>query len=169
MLDKKMQKALNEQINKEIYSAYLYLAMSAYFEGQNLKGFANWMYIQAQEEMTHALKFYHFIIDRRGDVEMYSVDAPKKQWKDAVEVFQAVLSHEQKVTASIHQLVHLALELKDYATESFLRWFVDEQVEEESSADEILQRVKLAQKEPSALFFLDNELAQRTFTPPAQA
>jgi len=167
MLKDNIQNALNKQLNAEMYSAYLYLAMSAYFESTNLKGFANWMQVQAQEEMAHAMKFYTYIFERSGRVTLSAIDAPPKQWDSPLAVFEFTLQHEKKVTNLINSLVDLASSEKDHATCNFLQWFVAEQVEEESSADEMVQKTKLVADAHGGLFMLDNELGQRVFTPPA--
>jgi ferritin len=163
MLSKKMEQALNEQVNAEMYSAYLYLAMSAYFEDQNLSGFANWMYVQAQEEMTHAMKIYNFIFDRGGKVTLKAIDTPPAEWDDPLKVVEEVYEHEQKVTKMIHDLVDLAREEKDHGTDNMLQWFVAEQVEEEASADELIQRLKLIGGAGHGLLLIDKELAGRQF------
>ncbi len=160
-LSEKMEKALNEQVKKEFYSAYLYLSMSAYCESLGYSGFANWLKKQAQEEMEHAMKLYDYIFERRGRVILEAIDKPPSDWKDLVDVFENVLKHEEEVTESIYKLMDLAKEEKDYATESMLKWFVDEQVEEEASADEILQKLKMVGENKNALFSLDRALAQR--------
>jgi ferritin len=167
MLSKKMQDALNAQTNAELYSAYLYLAMSAYFQDVNLSGFANWMRVQAQEELTHAIKFYDFVNERGGRVTLMAVDAPQKDWDSPLAAFENVLQHEQKVTGLINDLVELALEERDHATHIFLQWFVTEQVEEEDSANEIVQKLKLMADAPGGLFMLDRELGNRVFTAPS--
>lgn len=167
MFKENMEKALNKQINAEIYSAYLYLSMASYFESANLKGFAHWMQIQAQEEMTHAMKFYNYIFGRGGRVVLSAVDAPPYQWDSPLAVFQFTLQHEQKVTGLINDLVDLALSEKDHATSNFLQWFVGEQVEEEASADEMVKKLKLVDDTHGGLFMLDKEVGQRVFTPPA--
>jgi ferritin len=169
MLKKKIQDALNKQINAELYSAYLYFSMEAYFHSINLKGFANWMRVQTQEEMVHAMKFYNFICDRSGRVNLEPIEGPQIEWKSPIEVFQEAYKHEQKVTALINGLVDLALKESDHATNTFLQWFVTEQVEEEASADEIVQKLKLIGKDGSGLFMIDQELAQRVFTMPTTA
>jgi ferritin len=168
MLSKKMEKALNEQVNAEMYSAYLYLAMSAYFEDQNLSGFANWMYVQAQEEMTHAMKIYRYIHDRGGRVLLEQIDKPQTEWDSTEKVMEEVYSHEQKVTGMIHDLVNLAREEKDHGTDNMLQWFVGEQVEEEANADELLQQVKMIGGKPQGLLMLDRELKQRQFVDETQ-
>jgi ferritin len=167
MLSKKMEQALNAQVNAEMYSSYLYLSMESYFQSANLKGFAGWMRVQAQEEMVHAMKIYDFVIERGGRMLLKAIDGPPTKWDSPLAVFTAVLEHEKKVTASINDLVNLAIEEKDHATDSFLRWFVDEQVEEEASADEILQQLKLMTGAPGGTFMLNRELSQRKFNPPA--
>lgn len=168
MVDDKMHDALNKQVNAEIYSAYLYLSMSAYFESINLTGFANWMRIQAQEEMTHAMKFYDYIHETNGNVTLTAIDAPQSQRSSPLEAFEHVFKHEQKVTGLINDLVNLAVAEKDHATNNFLQWFIAEQVEEESSADAIVQKLKLLGDARGAIFMLDQELGTRTFTPPTQ-
>ena len=167
MLDAKMQKALNEQIVAEMYSAYLYLSMAAYFQSEGLSGFANWMRVQFQEEQFHAFKFFDFVTERGGKVELGAIDAPETEWASPLAVFEHTLKHEQMVTARINKLVDLAHELSDHATDNFLRWFVSEQVEEEDTADSIRQQVKLVGSDGQGLLMLDRELATRVFTPPA--
>ena len=162
-IGKKMQDAINKQINAELYSAYLYLSMSANFEDQNLKGMANWMKVQAMEEMTHANKLYAYLIERGAKVELEAIEKPPKEWKTPIEAFQAGYEHEQKVTAMIDNLVDIADQEKDRATASMLRWFVDEQVEEESNAEEIVQKLKMIDEAPGALFMIDKELGTRVF------
>lgn len=165
MIKEKIQDALNEQLNAELYSSYLYLSMSAYFESIALKGFANWMRIQAQEELAHAMKFHDFLQERGGRVILNAVDAPQTQWDSPLAAFEHVYQHEQKVTDLINNLVNLAISEADHAANNFLQWFVAEQVEEESSADEIVQKMKLLGDDRSALFFLDQELGKRVFAP----
>ena len=167
MFSKQMESALNDQINAEMYSAYLYLAMSAYFQSTNLSGFANWMKIQAQEEMVHAMKFYDYINERGGRVALQDIEAPPKDWDSPLDVFDATLLHEQKVTSLINTLVDIAMEERDHATNIFLQWFVSEQVEEEDTANEMLQKIKLMGDAPGGMFMLDNEMGQRVFTAPA--
>jgi ferritin len=161
MLSEKMQEALNGQINAETYSAYLYLSMSAYLESINLPGFAAWMRVQASEEMKHAMKFYEHITERRGRVTLKAVAAPPKEWSSPLNVFEDVFKHEQKVTGLIHDLVKLAGAEGDHAAGAFLQWFVTEQVEEEASADAVLQKLKLVGDSPGPLFMLDHELGRR--------
>ena len=167
MLSKKVQKAINEQINAELYSAYLYLSMSAWFDSMNLKGFANWMRVQYQEETFHALKFYDYVLSRQGEIKLASIDAPPTSWKSPLNVFEETLKHEQHVTSLINNLAFLAQDEKDLASGILLQWYVTEQIEEEANADAILQKLKLAGDNPGALFMIDNELAARVYTPPA--
>jgi len=167
MIDQRMQEALNKQINAEIYSAYLYLSMSAHFQSVNLAGFANWMRVQWQEELAHALKFYDYVNERGGRVVLQPVEAPPSAWDSPLALFEHVHQHEQKVTGMINKLVDLAVEIRDHATNNVLQWFVAEQVEEEASADEVVQKLKLVGDDPGALFMIDRELAQRVFVAPA--
>ena len=166
MLKEKIQKELNKQINEELYSAYIYLAMNAYFESLNLKGFANWMRIQVQEELVHVMKFYDFIVERGGRVRLDKVEKPPVEWKSPIDAFEAAYAHEQHITERINTLVNLAIEEKDHATNAMLQWFVTEQVEEEATASDIVARLELAGDSRGGLFMLDNELKARVFTPP---
>ncbi|MBS3734734.1 MAG: ferritin [Phycisphaerae bacterium] len=161
MISPKMQDAINEQINAETYSAYLYWSMAAYFESENLPGFARWMKVQAGEEMTHAGKFFDYVNERGGRVTLTAIEAPPTAWDSPLAAFQAAYEHETKVTAMINDLVDLARSENDHATESFLTWYVDEQVEEESSADDIVQKLTRVQDAPGGLFMLDRELGAR--------
>jgi ferritin len=161
MISKKLEKALNDQINAELYSAYLYLSMSAYFEAENLPGFANWMRVQWQEEVKHALKIYDYVNERTGRVVLKSITEPPAKWKSPMDVFEATYKHEQVVTGRINDLVNQAIAEKDHATNAFLQWFVTEQVEEEKSADEIVQKLRCISDAPGGLYMLDKELGQR--------
>ena len=167
MIKEKIREALNQQLNAELFSSYLYLSMAAYFESINLKGFANWMRVQTQEELVHAMKFYDFIIERGGKVVLSSIEGPRTEWASPLAVFEHAYEHEQKVTGLINNLVDLSAAEQDHATSNFLQWFVAEQVEEEASADEVVQKIKLMGDASGGLFMLDRELAQRVFTPPA--
>jgi len=167
MIGKKLQKAINEQTNAELYSSYLYLSMSAYFQSINMAGFANWMRIQAQEELVHVMKFYDYLAERGGRIELAPVDGPPMEWKSPLAAFEHVYEHEQMVTGRINDLVDLAIKERDHAANSFLQWFVTEQVEEEASADAVVQKLKLVGKDGGGLFMLDQELGNRVFTPPA--
>jgi len=162
MFGKPMQDAMNEQINKELFSSFLYLSMAAYFEDKNLTGFANWMRIQADEERGHAMKFYDFIVNRGGRVFLKAIDAPKTDWKSNLEVAEEVAAHEAKVTASINDLYELALKEKDYPSQVMLQWFITEQVEEEKSAGEIVASLKLIEERGTAVLMLDKQLGKRT-------
>ncbi len=165
MMNQKIQEAMNKQINAETYSAYLYLSMAAYFEDINLLGFASWMKCQAQEEMTHAMKFFNFVNERGGRVILTPIDGPPTSWESPLNVFEETYEHETKVSAMINDLVNLAIEEKDHASNNFLQWFVAEQVEEEASADEVVNKIKLA-GDGGGLFMLDKELGARVFNYP---
>ena len=167
MINKKIEQAFNKQINAETYSAYLYWSMSAALEKMNLPGFASWMRIQAQEEMTHAAKFYSHIIERGGSVELTAIDAPPVQWDNVKAVFEAGLKHEQLVTSLINGLVDLATVEKDHAANMFLQWFVTEQVEEEGTAMDVLGKLEIVGQTAGGLYMLDKEMGQRVFVPPA--
>jgi ferritin len=161
MLSKAMQDAINEQIKNELYSAYLYLAMSAYCEANSLSGFAHWLRAQSQEEVEHAMKFFDFVNERGGRVVLHAIDQPPVEFESPVEIFEATLEHERKVTAMIHRLFELALEEKDYPAQVMLHWFIDEQVEEESNAGQILDTLSMIGDKGQALVMLDKELAKR--------
>jgi ferritin len=162
MLTEKMQKALNGQLNAELYSSYLYLSMNAYFKSVNLDGFANWMHYQAQEELEHSMKFYDFILQRGGQVQLQQIEAPPTEWSSPLAVFEATLKHEQKVTGLINDLVDVAHEERDHATDIFLQWFVSEQVEEEENVGGVLEQLKLMGDAQGGLFMIDRELAKRS-------
>lgn len=161
MLSPKMLQALNDQINAELYSSYLYLAMAARCEALNLPGAAHWLRVQSQEEHEHAMKFFKYVTERQGEVKLQAIKEPPSSWNKLCELFDDVLAHEQYITGRINDLVKLAREENDYATENFLQWFVKEQVEEEASVDTIIQRLKLVGEMPQGLFFIDRELGQR--------
>ena len=167
MIDKKIEKAINKQINWELYSSYMYFSMAAYFDSANLKGCSSWMRTQAMEELSHVKKFYDYLTSRGGRVILSEIKAPPTKWGNPQKVFTETLKHEQHVTKLINDLMNLAHDLRDHASIGFLQWFVDEQVEEEESVDEVLQSLKLNENNPGGLFMIDKELAQRTFTPPA--
>ena len=160
-IGKPMQDAMNEQINKEFFSSYLYLSMAAYFEDKNLTGFAHWMQLQAEEEREHAMKFYNFILDSGGRVQLKAIDAPATEWKSNLEVAEQVAEHEAKVTASIHSLYELALNEKDYAAQVMLQWFITEQVEEEKNATELVAKLRLIEERGTAVLMLDHRLSKR--------
>jgi ferritin len=161
MLSKSIQDALNEQIKHEFYSSYLYLSMAAYFESANWPGFATWVRVQSEEESTHAKKFFQYVTDRGGRVVLGTIDAPPVEFKNTADVFQQVLAHEQKVTALIDKLYALAVNEKDYASQSFLLWFIDEQVEEEKNASLICEQLKRIGESTGSLFALDHQLGKR--------
>lgn len=161
MISKVMQAAINEQINKEMFSSYLYLSMAAYFEAENLPGFGNWLRIQAEEENEHAMKFYNHLLERGGKVELKAIAAPKTSWGSAMEAVSEVLTHEQHVTKSIHDLYEVALQEKDYAAQVMLHWFIDEQVEEEANASAILDNMKRIEAHETAVLMLDHRLGKR--------
>lgn len=163
MLKEKMLKAMNEQINAEQYSALMYLSMSAYFNEKGLPGFANWMYIQYQEELTHANKFYNYVVERGGKVELKAIEQVPTTWNGIIDVYEATLEHEQKVTGLINDLMDIAISENDHATRSFLLWFVDEQVEEEANVTEILDTLRLIDGQGNGIFMLDREMRQRKF------
>jgi ferritin len=169
MIDEKMEAALNGQINAELYSAYLYLSMEAFFHSKSLKGFARWMRVQALEEMTHADRIAAHVISRGGRVTLDSIGRPGSSWKSPADVFEHVLAHERKVTSLIHELVELAALRKDHAALTILQWFVTEQVEEEASAQEILEQLAMVAEDGRGLLMLDRELGARVFTPPPAA
>lgn len=163
MLKENIQESINSQINAEIYSAYLYLSMSAYFGGINLPGFANWMKVQAQEEMTHAMKFFYYVIDRGGKVELLPIQGPPTQWNSPLEAFIDTLKHEEIVTDRINKMVDLAIAESDHATNNLLQWYVAEQVEEEANPTAIINKLKLSENAPAGIFMIDQELAARVF------
>jgi ferritin len=166
MLKEKMLIALNKQINAEMFSSYLYLAMEAYFESISLSGCATWMRAQAQEELMHGMKFYDFVNERGGKVTLEAIAQPDNAWASPLAAFEAIQKHEMHVTSLINDLVDLAISEKDHATNNFLQWFVGEQVEEEASAGAIVDKLRLIQDNPSGLFMLDAELGKRVFTMP---
>lgn len=161
MISKKIQDEFNAQIGEEMFSSHLYLSMSAWFESVNLGGFSHWMRVQAAEESAHAMKFFDFICERGGRVELGAITKPQADWKTPLEAFEAALAHEQHITSRIDSLMTLAVSEKDYASQSFLRWFVDEQVEEEAHADEVVQKLRMTGDAPGGLYMVDRELAGR--------
>lgn len=164
MLKERVLKALNDQINAEQYSALMYLSMSAWFENKGLPGFANWMYVQYQEELTHADKIFKFIVERNSKVELKAIEQVAVEFENIVSIVEKTLAHEQHVTELINNIVDISNEERDHATQSFLQWFVDEQVEEEANVTEILDSLRLIEGEAkgNGLFMLDRELRQRT-------
>ena len=162
-----MEAALNEQLNKEMYSAYLYMSMSAYSTHIGLKGFANWFMVQYQEEMIHAMKFYNYINDQGGRVMLTAIDAPPTAFESPLDMFEKTLKHEQFVTKRINDLDDLAIKEKEHTTSIFLQWFITEQIEEEANDNDVIAKLKLVGKKGDALLMLDKELSARVFTPPA--
>ena len=169
MIKKEVLKAINEQINAETYSAYMYLSMCAYFEEMGLSGFANWMKIQYQEESAHALKFFNYLTERNGRVALKAVDQVPVDFDGIVDVFEKTLAHEIHVTELINNLMDVAVAANDHATQSFLKWFVDEQVEEEANVEKILATLKLINGQGNGIFMMDRELTQRVFVDPNAA
>ena len=161
IISKKMQEAINGQINEELYSAYLYLSMSADFSTKNFSGFANWMRVQAGEELEHAMKFYEYVLERGGVVDLHAIAEPPKEWNSPLEAFKAAYGHEKYITDKINNLMELAISENDYATINMLQWFVNEQVEEEASTDEVVERLRMTGDTGGGLFMLDRELGQR--------
>jgi ferritin len=160
-INDKVTKAINKQINAELYSSYLYLTMAAHFEAKNWLGFSHWMKIQSREENAHAMKFYDYVLERGGEVVLGDIKAADAEWKTALEVFAAVYEHELKVTGLINDLLKVARQEGDAATESLLKWFIDEQVEEEAHAKQIVDKLKLIKDSTNGLFMLDHELGER--------
>jgi ferritin len=161
MISKATQDAVNEQINKELYSSYLYLSMAAYFENKNLPGFAKWLHVQTDEERGHGMKLYQHLVDRGGRVLLKAIAAPATEWKSNLEVFKEVQAHEAAVTASINSLYELALKEKDYPLQVLLQWFINEQVEEEKNAAEIVQQLEMIDAHGTAVLMLDHQLGKR--------
>lgn len=159
MISKNLQSAINTQIRNEYYSSYLYLSMSAYCESLNYRGFANWLRKQSEEELTHALRLYDFLIDRDGRVVLDTIDQPPSEFGSLQEMFQQVLDHEKEVTSMINSLYELAISENDHATSVELQWFINEQVEEEKSASDIVDNLKLAGKNSAALLILDQQVS----------
>ncbi len=166
MLNEKMEKAFNDQINKELYSEYLYLSMQAYFERLNLKGFVNWFTVQVQEEHAHAMGMFNYVHERGGKVELDAIDKPETDWDSPLACFEQVLEHEEYVTSRINALMDVADEVKDRAALSFLDWYLKEQVEEEANVGGVLATLRLIGNDANALLLLDKELATRTFVAP---
>ncbi len=161
MLSKTVQDAMNEQIKNEFYAAYQYLSMAAYFESANLSGFSRWMRTQLQEEMEHAMRFYDFILDRGGNVVLGAMEGPVVEFGSPLGVFEQALEHERRVTAQINALYGLAAGENDYASQTFLQWFVTEQVEEEKNTGDVLETLRMIGGGSEALFLLDRELGNR--------
>lgn len=169
MISQTLEKAINDQIQKEFYSAYFYLSMKAWFAEQNLTGFTNFFDVQVKEERDHALKFYDYVTHVGGRVVLQAIEAPPSDFASPLDVFEQTLKHEQFVTASIYSIVDMAIAEHDHKTNSFLQWFVTEQAEEEATADGILRKLKLIGNDVNALLLLDQELAKRVYNPPVAA
>ena len=161
MISKTLQDALNEQINFELFSAYLYLSMSAHFETKNLSGFAKWMRVQYEEETKHAMRIYKYIFDRNGTVTLKAIAQPTTKFKSPLLIFKLALEHEQKVTSLINKLYELAVKEKDYAAQSFLQWFINEQVEEEKNVTDIINMLEMIGDSPISLIMADRQLSAR--------
>lgn len=168
MISEKLVKAINEQINKELYSEYLYLSMQAWFANESLDGMATWMNVQAQEERFHAMKFFSYLIERGGRVQLKAIAQPTVDFDSPLQIFKMALEHEQFVTKSINELMDLAIKENDHATRSFLQWYVDEQVEEEASVDKIVNMLQRIGDHGHGIMMIDRDLSSRTFTPPAE-
>ncbi|XPV77366.1 MAG: ferritin [Desulfovibrio sp.] len=167
MLSQKMQDAINDQITWEFYSGYIYMSMSAWFDSKGLPGFGKWMMAQYQEEISHGMKMFHYVGEAGGTVDLGAIEKPRKEWDSPLDAFEEALEHERGVTARINKLVNMAIEEKDHATNIFLQWFISEQVEEEATVGEIVDKLKLV-GDGGALFMLDRDLASRVFTPPTE-
>ena len=165
-MNEKIEKMINDQMNFEIYSAYIYMAMGAYCDSIDLEGFAHWFKTQAQEEMYHAIKMYNYVLERTGRPFFTQIDAPAKEWGSLKEAFQDALKHEKIVTDRINKIMTTAIDENDHASRSFLNWFVDEQVEEEASVDAVIKKFNLIKDSGQGLFMLDKEMATRVFTTP---
>jgi len=161
MLSVKIEKELNKQLNREYFSAYLYMSMAAYFQSIDLSGFERWMQVQAKEELSHAEKIYNFIHERNGKVVLEAIEKPQTDWESPLAAFEDSLKHEIFITGCINELIKSALEEKDNATDIFLQWFVTEQVEEEANATKVIKKIKLMKAAPGGIFMLDKELAER--------
>ena len=167
MLSEKLEKSLNDQITFEFYSSYTYLAMSAFCESSDLSGFANFFRVQAKEELDHAMKLYDYVFQKGGKVILGEIEQPKKEYDSMVDIFETGLSHERIVTNRIYDITDIATEEREHATISFLKWFIDEQVEEENNFNSLLKKVKRCENNSAALYMLDDELANRTYVAPA--
>ena len=167
-MKKKMEKAFNKQVNAELYSSYLYLSMESYFQSVSLKGFAKWMRGQVQEEMFHGIKMYDYIHERGGRVQFETIQKPESEWESPLVAFEHILAHEQMVTELINDLIDVALEVRDHAAKAFLDWFIIEQVEEEATVGEVVDRLRLIANDSSGLFLLDSELSKRVFSMPVK-
>ena len=161
MISRRLEEELNKQLNAEMYSAYLYLSMSAYLSKENLNGFSHWMQLQFEEEQAHAMKFFQYILDRGGNVKLEVINQPRLDWDGIVDVFENIYKHEQHITSLINNLVDIAIQEKDHATVAMLQWYVSEQVEEEASVSELLHQLIIIDGKGSGLFMLDREAKAR--------
>ena len=168
MISKKMNEVLNGQVNAELYSSYLYLFMSTWFSEKSLSGFAGWMRAQSQEELFHAVKILDYILERGGHIELETIEKPDGSWSSPLEVMRETADHEAKVTGLINDLVDVALEERDHAAHIFLQWFVAEQVEEESTVGEVVERMRMIGDDSAGMFAMDMEMGKRVFTPPVE-
>ena len=166
MIKGNIEAALNQQLNNEFYSAYLYLSMAAWCEAENLPGFSNWMTVQNMEENAHCMKFFRFINERGGKVTLDGVAVPPAKWDSPLNLFEVVLKHEEEVTESINELVDLAMKEKDHATTNFLQWYIEEQVEEEATINNLIAQLKMVHDSRESLYLFDKELGQRVFVDP---
>ncbi len=169
MISTKMQDALNEQVNKEFFSAYMYLAMSGYCNTLGLPGFAHWMRMQYEEEIMHVTKMYDYIQDQGGEVLLKAIEQPEQEYGTPLEIFETTLEHEQYVTTLIHRLMDLAVEERDYATQTFLQWYVTEQVEEESNVNDIVSPLRMVGDDKGGLMMIDQQLGGRLAPTPLPA
>lgn len=169
MISKKLEKAINEQINRELFSEYLYISMQAWFAAENLDGMATWMDAQGKEERFHAMKFFNYLLDRGGKVKLMALDKPETEFKNPLNAFREALKHEQFITKSINDLMDLAIAEKDHAAKSFLQWYVDEQVEEEATAERIVRQLEMVKDNMAGIFMINAELGTRVYTPPVAA
>lgn len=165
MIQEKLLLELSKQVNAEFFSAYIYLSMAGYCEEEDLPGFANFFKVQAKEELDHGMKIYEYVYEQNGVIELEKIDKPFSNFKSVTDAFEQSYAHEQFVTKSIYNLMDISQEYKDYATASFLKWFVDEQVEEESTFLNLLKRVKMAEGNIAALYLIDEQLTKRTYVP----
>jgi ferritin len=165
MISKKMTEAINEQINRELFSEYLYISMQAWFADQSLDGMANWMDAQGKEERFHAMKFFNYLVERGARVKLKAIDEPTYEFENPIQAFEMALEHEKFISKSINELMDLAIKENDHATRSFLQWYVDEQVEEESSVDRIVNMLKMVGDRGHGIFMIDRELGKRVYTP----
>lgn len=169
MINKKMEEAINNQINEELYSSYLYVAMAGYFAKINLNGFSNWMRTQALEERFHATKMFDYLLSRGGNVKLKIIETPPSEWESPLVAFEEVLKHEEHITSKINEIVDLAIKESDHASQIFYQWYVTEQVEEEETAGGIIEQLKLTGNNGGGLFMIDKELAARNFAAPVDS